>query len=241
DIMELNIIDIVILVCIGISLISGMYRGFLASGLTTVGFFGAFFGAQSFYPRLATAIRSNSSLMNVFTYYLDAESLFSTVGLSNAPVETAAQTGTLSRAVSELSGLPNSIITALQSNISRQTFESMGYTTIGDYLNQTILIAVVNVVSFIVLFIVAYIVLQLIVNLLNNVFHFPLLKHFDWALGGIFGLVRGYVIVALILAVIPMAMSIIDLTIVDELISQSALAGFFPDDFVIGSIILRLT
>ncbi|MEG1814015.1 MAG: CvpA family protein, partial [Clostridia bacterium] len=68
--MTFNIVDVVILVVLGISLISGMYKGFLSSGLTTVGFVAAFFGAQTLYPQLSAAVQSNASLMNVLTYYL---------------------------------------------------------------------------------------------------------------------------------------------------------------------------
>ena len=66
--MTLNIVDYVILAILGLSLVAGMYRGFLASGLTTAGFVAAFFGAQALYPQLSTAIQSNQGLMDTLTY-----------------------------------------------------------------------------------------------------------------------------------------------------------------------------
>lgn len=238
---NLNIVDIVILAILLFSLVSGMYKGFISSGLTTVGFVAAFFGAQSFYPQLSSAIQSNSSLMNVLTYYLDASSLFKTVGLSGTNVVGATQSGLLTQAVTELKSIriPDAIITAFQSNVDQQAFSSMGFSTFADYLNQTIWSAAINVVSFLLMFLIAYIVVLLIVNLLNNVFHFPLLSHFDWLLGGIFGVARGYVVVALILAVVPLGMSILNIDVVDKLVSESMIAAYFPKDFAVADIIVK--
>ena len=44
--MNLNLLDITIIVILAFYLISGMYRGFITSLLGTVGFVGAWFGAQ---------------------------------------------------------------------------------------------------------------------------------------------------------------------------------------------------
>lgn len=237
--MSLNIVDYLILAILGLSLVAGMYKGFLASGLTTAGFVAAFFGAQAFYPQLSTAIQSNGSLMNILTYYLDASSMFKTVGIAEKTVEGATQNGLLAQAVSELSNLPDVIVTAFQSNVDKQAFASLGFNTMSDYLNQTIWSATINVVSFLILFIVAYVLVLLIVGLLNNVLHFPLLKHFDWLLGGAFGLVRGIVIVALVLAVIPLLASIVDVKVINDTIQASALMKYFPSDFAIADIIVK--
>ncbi|MEG0986908.1 MAG: CvpA family protein [Clostridia bacterium] len=237
--MTFNIVDVVILVVLGISLISGMYKGFLSSGLTTVGFVAAFFGAQTLYPQLSAAVQSNASLMNVLTYYLDAPSMFKTVGLAEQSVVGASQSGLLTQAVAELKTLPNAILTTFQSNVDRQVFSSLDFGTLGDYLNQTILVAVINVIAFLLLFAIAYLLVLLLVNLFNNVFHFPLLKHFDWLLGGAFGLVRGGVIVALLLSVVPMALSVVNLTVLDQIVAQSQLAAYFPTDFAIADIIVK--
>ena len=42
----MNVIDIVILAIFGICLVSGMYKGFIASGLTVLGFIVAWFAAK---------------------------------------------------------------------------------------------------------------------------------------------------------------------------------------------------
>lgn len=237
--MNLNVVDFVILAILGLSLVAGMYKGFLASGLTTAGFVAAFFGAQSLYPQLSSAIQSNASLMNVLKYYLDASSMFKSVGLAEKSVAGATQNGLLAQAVNELTGLPKVIVTAFQGNVDKQIFSSLGFDTMTDYLNQTIWASVINVVSFLILFIVAYILASLVVGLLNNVFHFPLLKHFDWLLGGAFGLVRGIVIVSLILAVLPLITSVLNVQVIQDTIGASSLMHYFPSDFAIADIIVK--
>ena len=237
--MTLNIVDYVILAILGLSLVAGMYRGFLASGLTTAGFVAAFFGAQALYPQLSTALHSNQGLMDTLTYDLDASSMFTTANLAERSVVGATQNGVLAQAVADLKNLPDAILTAFQSNVDKQVFSSLGFDTLSDYLNQTMLSAVINVVSFLLLFVVAYVLVLLIVGLINNVFHFPLLKHFDWLLGGAFGLVRGVVIVCLVLALVPLVTSVVDVAVIDQTIQSSALMGYFPKDFAIADIIAK--
>ena len=49
----MNVIDIVILAIFGICLVSGMYKGFIASGLTVLGFIVAWFAAKATYGALS--------------------------------------------------------------------------------------------------------------------------------------------------------------------------------------------
>ncbi len=236
-----NIVDLVIIAILLLSVISGMYKGLLTSALTTLGFGAAFFGARAFYPELSHAIQTNSSLMNVLAYYLGASDLFKTVGLAERAVAGAAQNGLLAQAVNDLklSRLPDAIIKAFQANVDKQLFSGKGLDSLADYLNQTIFGAAINVISFLVLFIVAYLLVMLIVNLLNSVFHFPLLKHFDWLLGGAFGLIRGVIIVSLVLAVVPLAISVINIDVINQMIRTSQLAGYFPQEFAVADIIAK--
>ena len=74
--MNLNLLDITIIVILAFYLISGMYRGFITSLLGTVGFVGAWFGAQQLYPRVAKLALSNQTLMAVLNQYLEPESFF---------------------------------------------------------------------------------------------------------------------------------------------------------------------
>lgn len=236
--MSFNIVDIIIVAVIGLSLVSGMYKGFIASGLAAIGFVASWFGAMNLYPQLTTIIMNNKSLMDVLKYYLDAGGMFKTRALGETLVSTVAQDGSLlNSAINELSNLPQIITDQFRVNVSTQLFQNLNLNTFSDYLGQTILAAAVNVVAFLIVFVVAYLILLLVVNLLNSVFHFPLLKHFDWLLGGIFGGARGYVIVMLILAVVPMILSMVDMKVVTDLMDSSLLVKYFPTNFAIPDIV----
>ena len=91
----LNVMDILILAILALSLIAGMYRGFLASGLYTAGFVGAWFVAKATYMKLATEVLANRALMGVLSNYLEAENFFPSTAAANMSVADAVNSGQL--------------------------------------------------------------------------------------------------------------------------------------------------
>ena len=113
-----------------------------------------------------------------------------------------------------------------------KVFANEGLSTMSEYLSQTLLNTALNIVCFILMFVVIYAAVLLIVNMLNNVFRFPALRHLDWILGGLFGLVRGLVIVMLIFAVVPTissALSSMNITLLTDLIDASRIGKIFQN------------
>lgn len=230
----MNIFDVIILAILGVSLISGMYKGFFASGLAIVGFVAAWIGAMNFYPQLSAAVQSNEALMSMLHYYLDAGALFDSSAAAGKLVEGISQ-GELMQTISGMQ-LPSIISDAFVANVSSRAFAGLNLTTLGEYMAQTICGAALNVLCFLVMFILSYVVVLLVVNLLNHVFRFPLLRHFDWLLGGAFGLVRGGVIAALIFSMVPLLMSVVPLEIGEELVNGSVLYGLFSSNNILESL-----
>ena len=233
----MNIIDIVILAILGLSLVAGMYKGFLASTLALAGFAASWLGALKAFRYLAEAIQGNALIMTSLESVLSAVDLFKTKALADTAVSAATQ-AQVQQAAQEV-GLPL-IKDMFQSNVLGKAFDSIGLTTMSEYLTQTLLVALVNVLSFIVMFAVIYFAVLLIVNMLNHVFHFPQLRHLDWMLGGVFGAARGLVIVFLIFAVLPTAvetLSSMDVPLLSDLIADSSFASFFiNNNFITGAI-----
>ena len=224
----MNIIDIIILVILGLSLVAGMYKGFLASMLSLFGFCGAWVGAYATYGFLASTVSNNVDLMNIFKNLIGAADLFKTPELANLDVVNATAAN-IDQAVNEI-GIPL-ISDLFRGNVSGQVFANQGLTKMYEYLNQTLLTSILNVLSFIIMFAIIYIAVLLLVNLLNNVFRFPELRHLDWFLGGVFGLVRGAVIVMLIFAVLP-ALS--------DLLAGSTFATILQDNNFVSGLITTL-
>ncbi|MGI6240080.1 MAG: CvpA family protein [Christensenellales bacterium] len=200
----MNVVDIIILLILGYGLLAGMYKGFIASGLSLLGFVAAWFGAYFSYSTLMNAALSNSTIMGFCTNLLEAENFFTGTDATALVSEMAgaeAFAPIAERIASEIPLIGN----AFANNVNAQAFAgklfgSVQLTTLAQYLDQTVWAAVFGVLSFIIMFALIYIVVTLFVNLLNHVVSFPMLRKVDWLIGGAFGLLRGAV-VAMILYV----------------------------------------
>ena len=231
----MNIIDIVALVILAFSLFSGMYKGFITSTLALLGFCGAWIASLASYQYLVAAVTANEGLMKVLSGLTSAVDLFKTTTLANLQV-AAATTADIDQAVGEI-GIP--VINELfRKNVVGKAFANSGLSTLSEYLSQTLLETVLNVAAFVLMFIVIYAAILLIVNMLNNVFRFPVLRHMDWLLGGLFGLVRGAVIVMLIFAVIPTVSSALEsmnISLLSDMVNASTLGKFFENSNLVAN------
>ena len=231
----MNIVDIIILAILGLSLFSGMYKGFITSTLALVGFCGAWIASLASYQYLVKAVTANESLMKFFTGLVGSLDIFKTTSLANMPVANATAAN-IDQAVSEIS-IPL-IDKLFRNNVVGQIFANEGLSTMNDYLTQTLMTTALNIICFLLMFIVIYAAVLLIVNLLNNVFRFPALRHLDWLLGGVFGLVRGLVIVMLIFAVVPTiasALSSMKITLLTDLINESRIGKIFQESNLVAN------
>ena len=226
--MNLNLLDITIIVILAFYLISGMYRGFITSLLTTIGFVGAWFGAQHFYPRVAQLALSNQTLMAVLNQYLEPETFFEshTQAVSTVSEVIAGGESAIQSAVASVSNKLAVISKAFEANIRAQMFQRLGINTLADYLDQTIWQAVFNVLAFLLCFIALYVLVCLVVNLLDHVISFPMVRGFDWLLGGLFGLARGLVVVVLVLCLVPAIVQIVSPEFADSLRTGSVLYSY---------------
>ena len=223
----MNIVDILILVILAFSLLAGMHKGFMASLLHTIGFIGSWFGARMVFERIANLALSNTTLMAVLNQYLEPESFFASSNQASTTVAEVVSGGeaAIQAAVSTVADKISIIANAFEANIRNQAFANLNITTLSDYLDQTIWQAVFNVLGFLVAFIVIYAVVSLVINLLDNVIRFPVLRMFDWLLGGVCGLLRGLVVAVLLLCMLPSIVSVISPELTEGLLSQSALYG----------------
>lgn len=220
----MNIINIILLAILAISFISGMQKGFLASLLATLGFVAAWLIASSLYSTLANHFM-NSSFKEALNGLDPFRELVAKLGDSaNVVCNGAASTlNGICETLTEAS-VPKAMVEAFRSNAAGASFAAV---TIGECLTQTIWQSTFNVVSFVIVFAIAYAALILVVNLFNNMFRLPKLRGVDALLGGVFGVVRGYAILCLIAAVIPMVYTALDSSVVQTLFEGSSMGAFF--------------
>ncbi len=240
----MNLLDIVILAILAFYLISGMYRGSITSFLGTAGFIAAWFGAIRFYPQVAHMALSNQTLMAVLNQYLEPESFFTSHQVAMTSVAEVISGGetAIQSAIGAVSKQLSVILRAFEANVRSQVFQNLGITTLADYLDQTIWQAIFNVAAFLLCFIALYVLAMLIVNLLDHVISFPLIRGFDWLVGGLLGLVRGVVICILVLYLLPAVAQIVSPEFAKNITETSVLMNFVKSfDFVnVGQTITRL-
>lgn len=235
----MNIIDIVIIAIIGLCVLFGLYRGFIQSVLNLAGGLLSFVGSFWLFPKLSDILSANTSLTRMISTYTDSQSLLGDLDLSSLAVNTLSESNIAT--IVERAGLPDSISTLLRHNLSQQVFSPLGSlaTTVGDYVNQTVLSVSINVLCFLLCFALCFVATAILTNLLRAVFRFPVLKHFDWLAGGAFGLLTGVMLCFVAFTLLPLLESVIPLPEFRALVDASSLAKVFENGNLIISIMNR--
>ena len=235
----MNVIDFGIIGVIALCVLFGFYRGFIQSLLNLGGCLLSFVGSFFLFPKVADAISANTEIVRLISSYTDSGSLLGDLDLSSQAVSSLSASNI--QAIVSKANLPEPIGKLLQANLTEKVFSPLGNlaSSVGDYVNQTILSVSINVISFIVCFILCFIVLAIIINLIKAVFRFPILKQLDWLAGGLFGFVIGCVLCFIIFTAMPLLQSVIPLAQFQTLVEQSALAHIFENGNLIISIMNR--
>ncbi|MBR1684147.1 MAG: CvpA family protein [Clostridia bacterium] len=219
----MNVVDYVILGVIGVSVLFGLYRGFISSVLNTGGCLIAFLASFALYPRLTEYIAGNAELQRTLLTYTDASSRIGDLATSITRVgNLTAQS--ISEVVSK-AGLPEAMSELLRSNLSNQIYGASE--TVSDYVSQTVLGASTNILCFIVVFVALYLVISLLLSAIRAIFRLPVLKQLDAVVGGGFGFLRGALFVFILFALLPLVQTIAPMDSISELMETSVLAPYF--------------
>ena len=227
----MNLIDIIILALLGISVLVGLYRGFVASVASLGGCILSLGLTTWLNPKLVAWVQSNPELIRTLMSYTDAGTRIGDQTLSQTSVSALNQ-GTISEILTRVN-LPGPLNTLLQNNLQQQVFRNAGLDRVGDYVSQTIVGAVVNVLCFLACFLACFLVLHLVLNFLKVVFRFPVLKQMNALAGGAFGLLRGALLCFLAFALLPLIQTVVPVKGIDELVAASTLAPLFNSDRLI--------
>ena len=221
----MNTVDIVILALLGISVLIGLYRGFIAS-VASLGSCVLSLGLTSWLnPKLVSWVQSNPDLIRTLMSYTDATTRIGDQTLAQASVASL-NANSITEVLNRVN-LPGPLNALLQNNLQERVFQNSGLTRVGDYVSQTIVSAVVNVLCFLACFLVCFLVLHIVLNFLKVVFRFPVLKQMNSLAGGIFGLIRGALLCFLAFALLPLIQTIVPIQGIGEMVEASTLAPFF--------------
>ena len=105
--------------------------------------------------------------------------------------------------------------------------------TMAELLSQTIVNVSISILSFLICFFLSYVVATFVIHLIQYVFELPVLRHLDALIGGMFGLVRGVLLVFILFALIPIVLAVAPVELIEELIAASRLAPMFDSQLIL--------
>ena len=228
----MNIIDILILTIIGVSVVFGMYRGFISGVLSVAALIGAAALAFLTSGDLAAWLKGNETLVETLMYYTDAGSRVSNLDLS---LMSAAQVseGALAQILAS-ANLPAAFESAFISAVqAASTSMTSGAVTIAELLSQTIVGVSISILSFLICFFLAYVAATFVIHLIQYVFELPVLRHLDSLIGGVFGFARGVLLVFIIFALIPIVLAVAPVQMIEDMITASKLAPMFDSQLIL--------
>ena len=219
----MNVVDIVILAILGLSVLVGLYRGFISSVASMGGCLLSLGLSFWLSPKLADVIQNNPDILRTLASYTDAATKLGDQSLAASSVATLTENG-IAEIINRVS-LPAPLSTLLQNNLQNKVFGTAA--DVGTYISQTIIGAILNVICFIVCFLALMLVIHLVISFLKVVFKFPVLKQLNSLAGGIFGLLRGALLCFVAFALLPLVQTLLPMKEVSQLVEQSALAPLF--------------
>ena len=223
----MNIIDIAILAVLAVSVLYGMYRGFISGVLSVAALIGSAALAFSMSGQLAAWLQGNQTLVSTLLYYTDAGSRIGDLELSLLPASQVTQNA-LTQILSGAK-LPAAFESAFLSAIGA----APAAMTVSDLLSNTIVSVSLSILSFLICFLLSYIVLSFVIHLINYVFELPVLRHLDALAGGLFGLVRGALLLFILFALVPIVLAVAPVEPLQAMIDQSRLAPLFDSRIIL--------
>lgn len=231
----MNVVDYVIIGLVAVSVLFGLYRGFVSSVLSMGGGLISFLSSFALYPKLAALIQNNQALQKTLLHYTDASSRIGDLELALTNAVNLGREG-IEQVLTNVQ-LPAPLDSILRVNLENLVYGTQGaVTTVSDYVNQTILQASINIICFLVCFLGMYLAISLGLGLIRAVFRLPVLKQLNSLAGGVFGLLRGVLLCLIIFTLVPLVQTMLPMDIINELLEESTLAPIFMNGNLITAI-----
>jgi uncharacterized membrane protein required for colicin V production len=220
----MNIIDLAILFMMGMSMILGVYNGSILSALHAVSFFLSWIVAVIFYPVLTKIILGIfPQLIKTIAFYVDGAELIPNVEDRMARASQFTQEQIIG--IVDKINLPNPFNRLL---VAKETFNSVeNMATLGEYFDSTMAAIILNITSFVILFLLVKLLLIIIISIVKTVRDLPVLKRYDGLVGAGLGLIRGFFMISVIFALVPIITALAPADFINEYLNTSAFYDFF--------------
>lgn len=224
----MNLVDGLLILVLALSVIYGLYHGFIQSIASLLGLGAAILGGLMLGPMLASWLGNNETIRGVLMNYSDAVVRVGDYELASAPVSQVG--GNLLETVLGSVSFPEAIKALLRDNIITQAFRGSSLATVNDYVSNTLIQSVLGVLSFLVCCLLVYLAWAFILSIIRHVFEFPILRQLDWLAGGLFGLARGALICYLLVLLVPLVEVVLPDERIITYIQESQVAELFRND-----------
>ncbi|MBO2515653.1 MAG: hypothetical protein CW338_00050 [Clostridiales bacterium] len=230
----MNLIDIIGLSVLAISMIYGAYRGFLGSVMSLACFAISLLIAFIFGPVLGNALIANEGILDTVSTY--------TVSVVIPPANAGAvyEEDYVLSTVDSLP-LPDGLKISLRQSLTEKRAASAGMETnqlnssLRSEAGRAVARIVIGALSYVLCFLLSCIAFSILISLIRHVAKLPILKQFDWLAGLALGFIRGCIILMVVFLLLPVAASMSPVDGMNELISNSFMAGLFGSDgFFVG-------
>ena len=222
----MNFIDIAILLVLAITILGGMYRGFVNTVLNIGATIASLIFGRILIPVVSGLVKGNVDLFNMLLYYTEGSEY---VALTDVEMTRSSISGLSTEqlhTVLQNADMPLPMDRCVIHNIASEAFRDKGITTLGDYFNQTIVCVVINILALLAVFIIVRILLGFVVRGMEyGRGGFPVLTRADVIIGAGLGLIHGVLLLFVIFLLVPVALTV--LPKLYEFLSESFFGEFF--------------
>lgn len=221
----MNLIDLFIIILIAITVLEGIYKGFINSVSNIGAFFLSWITAFIFSPGISKLVQGSEKIFTSLLTYVDGAEKLGNIDNAKMLIDQVKDTDL--NTIINNANFPQPFSSLIKDNIANRAFADKGIHTLGDYVNQTIACTIVNILSFLFIFLIASILFTFIINAMDKTLKFPVLRQFDSLLGAGFGLIHGCFTLFIVFLVVPIILILMDVKIVSEYLNGSFLGSFF--------------
>ncbi|MEZ4508966.1 MAG: hypothetical protein R2912_06710 [Eubacteriales bacterium] len=222
----MNFIDIAILLVLAITILGGLYRGFVSTVLNIGATIVSVLFGRILIPVVSGLVKSSEGLFQTLLYYTEGSEYvaITDIELTRAPI-SGISTDQL-HVVLENADMPLPMDRCVIKNIAQEAFRDSGVTTLGDYFNQTIVCVVINILALLLLFTILRLVFGFLIR--GAEFGrdgFKVLSHADGLIGAGLGLIHGVLLLFVIFLAVPVMLTV--LPMLYKFLSESFFGEFF--------------
>ncbi|MDY5730389.1 MAG: CvpA family protein [Eubacteriales bacterium] len=231
----MNYIDYFILGVIGISVLYGIYRGFVQTVLSLGSALFSVFGSIMIFPKLADWLAKQGVVREALGYVFHS-SLLKNVSAATQSMQDIAL-GSIESIMDGLR-LPSGFSGTMRASIT-QAIQSRSGEALGDFVSRGIAHLALQILCFIVCYFALYFAISLVLNIVRGIFKFPALKYMDWLAGALMGFMRGVLFVVVIFTLLPLVQTVLPMPELNLWLQQSQFASFFQGDALLLQIFKR--